>query len=145
MVLFENVFVKKKKHSVQFILILFLSCLIFACKRSTNQHLHRDYDPILVQTLNKLEQKYADKKVRVNTWNNKAGAYQDIAILDAEELPTKRILTIGDSVQLIGIDLNHTTGILAKIKYSNNQTGYIPYNYVEEFEPAALIDPDLKD
>ncbi|WP_299287899.1 hypothetical protein [uncultured Mucilaginibacter sp.] len=145
MVLFENVFVKKKNNPSWFVLVLFLSCLIFACKRSINQQSHRDYDPILVRTLNKLEQKYADKKVRVNTWNNKAGAYQDIAILDAEELPTKRILTIGDSVQLIGIDLNHTTGILAKIKYSNNQTGYIPYNYVEEFEPAALVDPDLKD
>ena len=145
MVLFKNIFGKKKKYKVHLILILFLSCLIFACKRSIDKQSHREYDPILVQTLNKLEQKYADKKVRVNTWNNKAGAYQDIAILDAEELPTKQNLTIGDSVQLIGIDLNHTTGILAKIKNSNNQTGYIPYNYVEEFEPAALIDPDLKD
>ena len=145
MVLYKNLLGKKKKYKVQFILILFLSCLIFACRRSINQQSHREYDPSLVQTLDKLEQKYADKKVRVNTWNNKAGAYQDIAVLNAEELPTKQILTIGDSVQLIGIDLNHTTCILAKIKYSKNQTGYIPYNYVEEFEPAALIDPDLKD
>ncbi|MEX8549395.1 MAG: hypothetical protein V5804_17470 [Mucilaginibacter sp.] len=136
---------KKKNYPTRFILILFLSCLIFACKRSINQQSHREYDQTLVQTLDKLEQKYANKKVRVNTWNNKAGAYQDIAVLNADELPTKQILTIGDSVQFIGIDLNHTNGILAKIKYSNNQTGYIPYNYVEEFEPAALIDPDLKD
>ena len=126
-------------------LILFLSCQIFACKRSINQQSNREYDPVLIQTLDKLKQKYAGKKVRVNTWNKKADAYQDIAVLDAEETPTKQILTIGDSVQFIGIDLNHSDGILAKIRFGNNQTGYILYNYVEEFEPATTIDPDLKD
>lgn len=125
-------------------LILFLSCFFFACKRS-NTKLKRDFDPKLIKTLNKLAHQYADKKVRINTWNKNMDAYQDIEILNDNELPTKQTLTIGDSVQFISIDLNHTDVILAKIKYKNKNVGYVPYSYVEEFEPATAIDPDLRD
>lgn len=107
--------------------------------------MHRDYDPKLIKTLNKLEHKYADKKVRINTWNKKADAYEDIDIMDEEEVFVKQTLTIGDSVQFIAIDRSHANGILAKIKFKNNRTGYIPYFCVEEFEPAVVVDPDLKD
>lgn len=145
MTTFENTSRKKKKYPIVFIWILFLSSLFFACKRSNSQHLHREYDTKLVQTLNKLKQKYANKKVRVNTWKKKENAYQDIIILDEEGLPSKQTLTIGDSVQLLSIDLNQTDGIRAKIKSKTNLTGYIPYQNVEEFEPATTVDPDLRD
>lgn len=106
--------------------------------------MHRDYDPQLVKVLNKLEHQYTTRKVRINTWNQSADAYQDIEILNNEEVSTKHTLTIGDSVQFISIDLNHNNGILAKIKFKNNNIGFIPYSYVEEFEPAIAVDPDLK-
>ncbi len=128
------------KFIVGFLLIIGFS----SCKRSTQQQTHRDYDERLIQSLQTLEQKYADKKVRINTWDKKADAYLDIQVLNKDQQPTET-LTIGDSVKFIGIDLESPAGIQAKIKLKNNDIGYIPYSKVEEFEPATHIDPDLKD
>jgi len=125
------------------ILILLLAHLFFACKRSIHTQEHREYDNKLIHTLTKLEQKYADKKVRINTWDNKAGAYQDIRVLNDDGQSTTTTLTIGDSVKFMAIDVGKPDGIQAKIKLKNNVTGYIPYANIEEFESAAAIDPDL--
>jgi len=125
------------------ILILLLAHLFFACKRSIRSQAHREYDNKLIHTLTKLEQKYADKKVRINTWDNKAGAYLDIRVLNDDGQFTTTTLTIGDSVKFMAIDVGKPDGIQAKIKLKNNVTGYIPYANIEEFESAAAIDPDL--
>ncbi len=124
-------------------LIVFLLLGFFACKRSISQQTNREYDTRLVQVLKKLEHRYTDKKVRVNTWDPKLDAYQDLPVLD-EESSTVETLTIGDSVQFVGLDLSQPDGIRAKILTQNQKTGYIPYWKVEEFEPAVRIDPDLK-
>jgi hypothetical protein len=126
------------------ILFFFITLGFLACKRSMHQQLQREYDAKLVRVLKKLEQKYADKKVRINTWDKKADAYLDILVSNEDEQAAET-LTIGDSVQFISIDLSQTDGIRAEIKLQNNSMGYIPYSKVEEFEPATRIDPDLKD
>ncbi|MGI4021086.1 MAG: hypothetical protein ACRYFA_06240 [Janthinobacterium lividum] len=105
---------------------------------------NREYDVSLVRALQKLERKYANKKVRINTWEKQTDAYQDIQILDENE-KLSETLTIGDSVQFIAIDLSQSDGIRAEIKLQNAHTGYIPYFKVEEFEPATKLDPDLKE
>lgn len=105
---------------------------------------NREYDAKLVRALQKLEHKYADKKVRINTWDKKTEAYQDIRILD-EDQQLSETLTIGDSVQFVAIDLSQSDGIRAEIKFQNNHSGYIPYFKIEEFEPAIKLDPDLKE
>ncbi len=124
-------------------LIVFLLLGFFACKRSIHLQTNREYDDKLVKVLRKLEHRYADKKVRVNTWDPKLDAYQDLSVLD-EESRTVETLTIGDSVKFVGLDLSQTDGIRAKILIQDQKTGYIPYWKVEEFEPAMRIDPDLK-
>ncbi|MVN22456.1 hypothetical protein [Mucilaginibacter arboris] len=124
-----------------FILLIILGFL--SCKRSIHQQTPPEYDTNLVHTLRKLEQRYADKKVRINTWDKKADAYQDIPVLDDDQQITGT-LTIGDSVKFIAIDLGQPDGIRAAIKLPDNKTGYIQYWKIEEFEPAARIDPDLK-
>jgi hypothetical protein len=133
--------VRLKKLSVLFFLIMLC---FFACKRSIHQQLQREYDIKLVQTLKKLERQYADKKVRINTWDKKRDAYQDIQVLNDDD-QIAQTLTIGDSIQFIAIDLSHTDGIRAEVKLQDNSIGHIPYSKVEEFEPATRFDPDLKD
>ncbi len=133
-----------KRKVYNFIFLCLLVVVFFACKRSIHQQTQREYDTRLVAALQKLAQKYADKKVRINTWDKKADAYQDFMIVNDEEQLTET-LTIGDSVQFIAIDLSQPDGIRAEIKSQNDKTGYIPYFKIEEFEPAVLIDPDLKD
>lgn len=113
-----------------------------SCKRSTQQQTERAYNADLINTLRKLEQKYTDKKVRINTWDRKADAYLDIQVLNDDEQIIKK-LTIGDSVKFIAIDMRQPGGIRAKIKVSDNSIGYIPYSKIEEFEPATATDPDL--
>lgn len=127
----------------KFIFIMLITLGFLSCKRSNHQQIQREYDGHLIQTLRKLEQKYAGKKVRVNTWDTKTDAYQDIYILDENQQPTEK-LTIGDSVKFVGIDLSQADGIRAEIKLLNNKIGYIPYHNIEEFEPATKTDPDLK-
>lgn len=134
---------KINKRRVLVLSSIFIILLgFFACKRSIFKRAENNYDEKLVKTLKRLENKYVDKKVRINTWDNKAGAYQDVQVLneDNEKIST---LTIGDSVKFIGIDLSQPDGIRAEIKLENNSRGYIPYWEVEEFEPALRIDPDL--
>lgn len=129
--------VKYKSVMFAFFIVGFLSC-----KRSILHHTNREYDAKLVRILRKLEHRYADKKVRINTWDTKSDAYQDLPVLneDNKEIQT---LTIGDSVEFTGLDLNQPDGIRAEIKSQNNK-GYIPYWKVEEFEPAIRFDPDLQ-
>lgn len=124
-------------------LIVFFTLGFFACKRSIHHQTNREYDAKLVQVLRKLEHQYADKKVRINTWDQKLDAYQDLSVLD-DESKTADTLTIGDSVEFVGLDLSQPDGIRAKILIQDHKTGYIPYFKVEEFEPAMRIDPDLK-
>lgn len=134
---------KKLSFKYNLCLIVFLLLGFFACKRSIPQQTNREYDAKLVQVLRKLEHHYTDKKVRINTWDSKLDAYQDLPVLD-EESRTVETLTIGDSVQFVGLDLSQSDGIRAKILIQDQKTGYIPYWKVEEFEPAMRIDPDLK-
>ena len=134
-----------QKNQVQILVFIFLIILgFFACKRSIFKNNNPTYDEKLVDTLKKLEVKYADKKVRINTWDKKANAYQDIQVLDEDDQKIAT-LTIGDSVKFIAIDSSRPDGIRAEIKLGNNSSGYIPYWEVEEFEPAARIDSDLNE
>lgn len=106
-------------------------------------HTNREYDTKLVQLLRKLEHHYADKKVRINTWDQQLDAYQDLDVLNDDNKKIQT-LTIGDSVEFVGLDLSQPDGIRAEIKIQENNTGYIPYWKVEEFEPAIRLDPDLR-
>jgi hypothetical protein len=133
---------KPLKHKSLFILLLALG--FFACKRSIHPQTQREYDAKLVHTLRTLEHRYVLKKVRVNTWDPKTDAYQDLLVLNEENQPAKT-LTIGDSIVFVALDLGQPDGIRAEIKLQNNVNGYIPYWKIEEFEPAARIDPDLKE
>lgn len=128
----------------KFIVFIFFTLGFLSCKRSMQHQTNREYDAKLVRTLQKLEHKYANKKVRINTWDKKSDAYQDIQILDNNE-KLSETLTIGDSVQFVAIDLSQSDGIRAEIKLQNNHTGFIPYFKIEEFEPAIRFDPDLKE
>ena len=128
----------------RFLFLLMATFGFFACKRSISRQPQDEYDVHFVHTLKKLEQHYVNKKVRINTWDKQADAYQDIEVLNDDKQVAGR-LTIGDSVKFIAIDLSQPDGIRAEIKLNNNHTGYIPYFKIEEFEPAAQIDPDLKD
>lgn len=128
----------------KYILVCFLTLGFLSCKRSRQHQTKREYDARLVRILQKLEHKYADKKVRINTWDKKTDAYQDIQILD-ENQQLSETLTIGDSVLFVAIDLSQSDGIRAEIKLENNHTGFIPYFKIEEFEPAIKSDPDLKE
>ncbi len=128
----------------KFILIILMALGFLSCKRSMQQNAEQQYNINLLTALRKLEQKYQEKKVRVNTWDKKADAYLDIQVLNENREPIKT-LTIGDSVKFLAIDAGQENGIQAKIKLENNATGYIPYSNIEEFEPATRIDPDLKD
>lgn len=123
-----------------FILLFILGFL--SCKRSILQQSQWEYDPKLVRTLNKLERKFADRKIRINTWDKQADAYQDIQVLDDDQ-QTLQTLTIGDSVKFIKVDFSRPDGIRAEIRLNNNSTGFIPYNKIEEFYPAVQVDPDL--
>lgn len=134
---------KKLGFKYNLCLIVFLLLGFFACKRSIHLQTNREYDDKLVQVLRKLEHRYTDKKVRINTWDPKLDAYQDLSVLD-EESRTVETLTIGDSVKFVGLDLSQTDGIRAEILIQDQKTGYIPYWKVEEFEPALRVDPDLK-
>ncbi len=124
-------------------LILILIVGFLSCKRSIFHKNNREYDAKLVKALQNLEHRYAGKKVRINTWDQKADAYLDLDVLDEDNQPTQT-LTIGDSVQFVSLDLSQPDGIRAKIK-AFNSNGYIPYWKIEEFEPAISLDPDLKE
>ncbi len=124
-------------------LVVILALGFYACKRSIRQQTNREYDAKLVQVLRKLEHRYADRKVRINTWDQKSDAYQDLSVLD-EESRIVKTLTIGDSVKFVGLDLSQPDYIRAKILIQDSKTGYIPYWKIEEFEPAVRADPDLK-
>ncbi|RYY06640.1 MAG: hypothetical protein EOP43_05710 [Sphingobacteriaceae bacterium] len=128
----------------KFIFFICLTLGFLSCKRSMQHQTNREYDAKLVRALQKLERKYANKKVRINTWDKQTDAYQDIQTLDEND-KLAEILTIGDSVQFVTIDLSQSDGIRAEIKLKNNHTGYIPYFKIEEFEPAIKFDPDLKE
>lgn len=127
-------------------ILYLLSCVLligfFACKRSISSQSKREYEPKLVAELQKLEQKYAGKKVRINTWDKQNDAYTDIQVTD-ENKQLSRTLTIGDSVELINIDLSKSDGIRAIIKIQDTVTCLIPYSKIEEFEPAIKYDPDI--
>lgn len=131
-----------KVSSCKLILILLLMIGFLACKRSIFKDNYRVYDAKLVKVLRKLEHRYTNHKIRINTWDQQADAYQDLPVLD-ENNKTIQTLTIGDSVQFVGLDFNQADGIRAEIKVLDNN-GYIPYWKVEEFEPAVRFDPDLK-
>ncbi|RYE29314.1 MAG: hypothetical protein EOP42_14650 [Sphingobacteriaceae bacterium] len=125
------------------VLLILLILGFLSCKRSIFKHTGREYDAKLVWTLKKLEKHYANKKIRINTWDQQADAYQDLAVLN-EENKLIQILTIGDSVEFSGLDLSQPDGIRAAVKIQNN-IGFIPYWKIEEFEPATKFDPDLKE
>lgn len=123
-------------------IIVFLMIGILGCKRSIFPNNNRTYDAKLVKILKKLEHHYINHKVRINTWDQQADAYQDLSVLDENDT-TIQTLTIGDSVQFVGLDFNRPDGIRAEIK-TLDKNGYIPYWKIEEFEPAIRFDPDLK-
>ncbi|RYX80957.1 hypothetical protein EON73_05085 [bacterium] len=130
------------KLGYKFILGFLLILGFLSCKRSIFNHTSREYDAKLVQTLKKLEHRYADKKIRINTWDQKSDAYLDLPVLN-EDNKTIQTVTIGDSIVFTGLDLSQSDGIRAAVKIQNN-TGFIPYWKIEEFEPAMQFDPDLK-
>ncbi|RYY07707.1 MAG: hypothetical protein EOP43_02440 [Sphingobacteriaceae bacterium] len=131
-----------KVTSCRSVFILLLLTGFLSCKRSIFKNNNRIYDAKLVKVLKKLEHRYHKNKVRINTWDQQADAYQDLPVLD-ENNKTIQTLTIGDSVQFVGLDFEQPDGIRAAIKVSDSN-GYIPYWKVEEFEPAIRFDPDLK-
>ena len=133
---------KLKTASCWLIIMLMLVAGFLSCKRSIFKNNNRVYDAKLVKVLKKLEHRYRNNKVRINTWDTQADAYQDLAVLDADN-QTIQTLTIGDSVQFVGLDFNQPDGIRATIKVSDTN-GYIPYWKIEEFDPATQFDPDLK-
>ena len=132
----------KQKFGYILVMIFLITAGFLSCKRSILHHNNRKYDTKLVKVLRKLEYRYADKKVRINTWDQKSDAYQDLDVLD-EDNKSIQTLTIGDSVKFIRLDFSQPEGIRAAIKIANNN-GYIPYWKIEEFEPAIILDPDLK-
>lgn len=136
---------KVKKQSFNYILVLTFLLLIgfLSCKRSILHHTNREYDAKLVKTLRKLEQQYAEKKVRINTWDQKSDAYLDLDVINDDNKPIQA-LTIGDSVKFVSLDLSQPDGIRAEVKVQN-ENGYIPYWKIEEFEPAVPLDPDLQE
>lgn len=123
------------------ILIILLTIGFLSCKRSMFHNTNREYDAKLVKVLRKLEHRYAEKKIRINTWDQKSDAYLDLPVLN-EDNKTIQTLTIGDSVEFTGLDLSQPDGIRAVIKVQNNM-GFIPYWKIEELESATKFDPDL--
>ena len=141
----QNFTITKRHFSIyKFLFVFFIALGFLACKRSIHLQTQREYDTRLVSKLRLLEKKYADKKVRINTWDKEADAYHDLQVVDEDEQKTET-LTIGDSVKFVAIDVSQADGIRAEIKLQNNSKGFIPYSKIEEFEPAIEIDPDLKD
>ncbi|RYY08166.1 MAG: hypothetical protein EOP43_00915 [Sphingobacteriaceae bacterium] len=136
---------KVTKQNIHYTLVLTFLLIVgfLSCKRSIFNKNNRQYDAKLVKALRSLEHRYADKKVRINTWDQKSDAYVDLDVLN-ENNQTIQILTIGDSVKFKSLDFTQPDGIRAEIKIADNN-GYIPYWKIEEFEPAVVLDPDLKE
>lgn len=135
---------KVRKQIFSYLLVLTFMLIVgfLSCKRSIFHKTNREYDAKLVKALRTLEHRYADKKVRINTWDQKSDAYLDLDVLNEENQPIQT-LTIGDSVKFVSLDLSQPDGIRAEIKIADNN-GYIPYWKIEEFEPAISLDPDLR-